>query len=218
MIGSIRLPLTNDGGVTCSDPVHRQHIPWFREDPTQDQSVDGPVFAQRVSERLIGRDVRSGRVETKQRCGLASGLKHYERRGCLGVTGNPFRQARHRGRLKEVEQGNICFVFPEGTRTSDGLLGEFKDGAAYLAVKSKKPLVPVYISGAYEVWPRSSKYPHPYKGFLKRKKIRIFVGKPLLGEDYGNDAHTLTEALSKWMNEMQDKYRNPDEAAKLTNT
>lgn len=119
---------------------------------------------------------------------------------------------------KEVEQGNICFVFPEGTRTSDGLLGEFKDGAAYLAVKSKKPLVPVYISGAYEVWPRSSKYPHPYKGFLKRKKIRIFVGKPLLGEDYGNDAHTLTEALSKWMNEMQDKYRNPDEAAKLTNT
>ena len=48
---------------------------------------------------------------------------------------------------KEVEQGNICFVFPEGTRTHTGKLAEFKDGAAYLAIKAGVPLVPVYISG-----------------------------------------------------------------------
>ena len=38
---------------------------------------------------------------------------------------------------KEVENGNICFVFPEGTRTHDGKLGEMKDGACYIAIKSK---------------------------------------------------------------------------------
>ena len=42
---------------------------------------------------------------------------------------------------KEVEQGNICFVFPEGTRTHTGKLAELKDGASYLAIKANVPLV-----------------------------------------------------------------------------
>lgn len=119
---------------------------------------------------------------------------------------------------KEVENGNICFVFPEGTRTSTGKLIEFKDGASYLAIKSKTPLVPVYISGAYQIWPRSSKYPHPFKGFMRKKKMRLFVGEPLWGKDFNNDAHLMTEALEKWMLDMQEKYYDPEVAAKLTNT
>ena len=111
---------------------------------------------------------------------------------------------------KEVENGNICFVFPEGTRTDDGKLGEMKDGAAYLAIKSNTPLVPVYISGAYQIWPKGQKWPHPWKGFFRRRKLVIHVGAPLYGKDYDNDAHKLTAALEAWEHEMESHYIDPD--------
>ena len=71
-----------------------------------------------------------------------------------------------------------------------------------LSPSSSSHLVPVYISGAYDAWPRQSKWPKPFKGFMKRKKIRIYVGEPLHGEDYDNDAHKMTDALSSWMHKM----------------
>ncbi|MBO4408354.1 MAG: 1-acyl-sn-glycerol-3-phosphate acyltransferase [Clostridiales bacterium] len=111
---------------------------------------------------------------------------------------------------KEIEKGNICFVFPEGTRTHTGKLMELKDGAAYLSIKAGVPMVPVYIAGAYQIWPRTEKHPHPSAGFLKRKKIRIYIGKPMNPEDYGNDAHVMTDALSEWMHGMEDKYYDPN--------
>ncbi|MCQ2515750.1 MAG: 1-acyl-sn-glycerol-3-phosphate acyltransferase [Saccharofermentans sp.] len=111
---------------------------------------------------------------------------------------------------KEVEKGNICFVFPEGTRCHDGKLGEMKDGAAYIAIKAGVPLVPVYLAGAYDVWPRGQKWPHPYKGFLKRRKIRVYIGEPLDGKDYDNDAHKLTDAMSEWMHLQEKLHMNPE--------
>lgn len=111
---------------------------------------------------------------------------------------------------KEVEEGNICLVFPEGTRSATGALGEFKDGASYIAIKTGVPLVPVFISGAYEIWPRQSKHAKPFKGFLKRKKLRIYIGEPVYGKDFDNDAHKMTAHLEAWMHDMFDKYENPD--------
>jgi 1-acyl-sn-glycerol-3-phosphate acyltransferase len=43
--------------------------------------------------------------------------------------------------------GHLLLVFPEGTRSGDGSIGEFKPGAFYLAQKSGAPVVPVYIDG-----------------------------------------------------------------------
>lgn len=45
-------------------------------------------------------------------------------------------------------------VFPEGTRSPDGEVKEFKRGAFLLAQHSKFPFVPVSISGSYEMLPR----------------------------------------------------------------
>lgn len=110
---------------------------------------------------------------------------------------------------KEVEKGNICFVFPEGTRSHTGKLAELKDGAAYLAIKAGVPMVPVYIAGAYQIWPRTSKKPHPLDG-LHRRKIRIYVGEPMNGADYDNDAHKMTEALSNWMHQQEEMHWDPE--------
>lgn len=62
-------------------------------------------------------------------------------------------------------------LFPEGTRTFDGTLKEFKRGAALVALKTGRPILPCAILGAYEVLPRTSKLPrfHP---------IKVKIGKP----------------------------------------
>ena len=67
--------------------------------------------------------------------------------------------------LKEIvgrlRSGRAVVVFPEGTRTADGRLGELKSGFALLAKKAEVPIVPVAIVGAYECWPRGRLLPRP---------------------------------------------------------
>jgi len=107
---------------------------------------------------------------------------------------------------KVVEKGNIMLVHPEGTRTHDGMVAEMKDGAAYLAVKANVPMVPVYIEGGYQAWSRHMKRPNGWdKVNHCRRRIILHFGKPLLAADYENNAHKMTEALSAWMHDMEEK-------------
>jgi len=60
-----------------------------------------------------------------------------------------------------LDEGNVLFVFPEGTRSPDGLLQEARDGIALLALRTGAPVVPVGIAGSNDVWPKGQKLPHP---------------------------------------------------------
>ena len=55
-----------------------------------------------------------------------------------------------------LRDGRLVVVFPEGTRSGDGSIGEFRPGAFYLARKSGAPVVPVYIDGGYRAIPKGS--------------------------------------------------------------
>ena len=55
-----------------------------------------------------------------------------------------------------VRGGTLLVVFPEGTRSTDGTIGEFKPGAFYLAQKSGAPVIPVYIDGGNRALPKGS--------------------------------------------------------------
>jgi len=55
-----------------------------------------------------------------------------------------------------VRGGELVVVFPEGTRSQDGSIGEFKPGAVYLAQRSGAPVVPVYIDGGNRALPKGS--------------------------------------------------------------
>ena len=75
-----------------------------------------------------------------------------------------------------LEHGKgLCF-FPEGLRSTDGKIGEFKKGFGILAKVTGAMLLPVAITGAHEAWPSTAKYP-------KRHPINIKFGKPLLPGD-----------------------------------
>ncbi|RJP21064.1 MAG: 1-acyl-sn-glycerol-3-phosphate acyltransferase [Deltaproteobacteria bacterium] len=55
-----------------------------------------------------------------------------------------------------LQRGQLLVVFPEGTRSDDGSIGEFKPGAFYLAQKSGAPVVPVHIDGGCLALPKGS--------------------------------------------------------------
>ena len=63
--------------------------------------------------------------------------------------------------IQRLRNGAAVIVFPEGTRTASGQLGEVKNGFALLAKRASVPIVPVAIVGAYECWPRSRLVPRP---------------------------------------------------------
>jgi 1-acyl-sn-glycerol-3-phosphate acyltransferase len=55
-----------------------------------------------------------------------------------------------------LKKGQLLVVFPEGTRSDDGSIGEFKPGAFYLAQKSGAPVVPVHIDGSFLAMPKGA--------------------------------------------------------------
>ena len=62
-------------------------------------------------------------------------------------------------------------IFPEGTRSKDGKVMEFKKGSLKLATKAKAPIVPVTIDGAYKSYEKDKKF--------QPSKIVITFGKAI---------------------------------------
>lgn len=71
-----------------------------------------------------------------------------------------------------VRGGEVLALFPEGTRTRDGSVGELRGGIGFLARRAGVPVVPVRIRGAFEAWPRERRFPGP-------GRVRIAFGRPV---------------------------------------
>ena len=67
-----------------------------------------------------------------------------------------------------LEQKCSVMIFPEGTRTLDGRVRQFTDGAFHLAIKAKVPILPLVIEGSRDCIPKNSwKFGKPSNIFLK---------------------------------------------------
>lgn len=65
------------------------------------------------------------------------------------------------GGVKALRSGMPLFVFPEGSRTPDGELQTFLAGAAFLAIRAQVPVVPVALSGVYDLLPMHTRHFFP---------------------------------------------------------
>jgi len=63
--------------------------------------------------------------------------------------------------VKALRSGMPLFVFPEGGRTPSGDLQNFLSGAAYLAIRAQVPLVPIALSGVYDLLPIHTRHLFP---------------------------------------------------------
>jgi long-chain acyl-CoA synthetase len=62
--------------------------------------------------------------------------------------------------LAELRAGKSVLMFPEGTRSPDGTVHEFKSGAGYLALRSGCDVLPILIRGTHKVLGKGSLLPH----------------------------------------------------------
>jgi 1-acyl-sn-glycerol-3-phosphate acyltransferase len=108
-----------------------------------------------------------------------------------------------------LKRGELFGIFPEGTRSRDGMLYKGKTGAARLAVKLNCPIFPVGIIGTREIQPPDAKMPRV------GGRVSITIGKPILPERYAqrsDDHFVLREMTDEVMFEIQSitgqQYRN----------
>ncbi|MCS6901449.1 MAG: AMP-binding protein [Myxococcales bacterium] len=78
--------------------------------------------------------------------------------------------------LREVgqllEQGKTILIFPEGTRSPDGQIHEFKGAVGHLALRHDIDILPMYLGGTYEAMPKKSKIP-------TKRDLLARIGPPL---------------------------------------
>jgi 1-acyl-sn-glycerol-3-phosphate acyltransferase len=82
--------------------------------------------------------------------------------------------------LRVLESGCPVIFFPEGTRSPDGRVGRFTDGAFHLAIRARVPVLPIVVEGSHDALPkRSWKFGPP-------RQIQITVLEPVAVEQYGS--------------------------------
>lgn len=90
---------------------------------------------------------------------------------------------------KRIAAGSSVLIFPEGTRSADGTLGDFKAGAVLLAIKAGVPIVPLGFNGSYRVLPKGALLP-------RGGEIVIRIGAPIATEQFkASDKQLLAAEL-----------------------
>ena len=108
-----------------------------------------------------------------------------------------------------LARGELFGIFPEGTRSRDGMLYKGHTGAARLALRTGAPLIPVGIIGTREIQPPDAVIPK------LRRPVRLRFGSPIDTSRYAAGAHdhlalrALTDELMFEIRELTgQEYRN----------
>jgi long-chain acyl-CoA synthetase len=88
----------------------------------------------------------------------------------MARSGSLRQSLRQAGRL--LEEGKTVLIFPEGTRSADGEVAEFKSAVGYLALTHGIDVLPVYLGGTFGALPRGA-------SVLRRRDVSAHIGPPL---------------------------------------
>lgn len=170
----VPLPLVR----TVASPLDVRGLDWLRD-------IDGPaVFAPNHASHLDAPLVVAALPPALRRSlAIAAAEDYFYRCHALGATLSlllgtfPFNRLGNPTRSLDVAEaalrgGTSILIFPEGTRSSDGTVGTFQRGAARLAARTGVPLVPVWIEGSRQSWPRERRLP-------RRGPATITFGEPM---------------------------------------
>lgn len=102
---------------------------------------------------------------------------------------------------KLIEDGELFGIYPEGTRSRDGVLYRGHTGPARLALRTGAPIVPVGIRGARDVMPPDAKFPKLFK------PVEVRFGRPVDPARYSNrdsDHLVLRQIIDEVMYEIRE--------------
>ncbi|HET7465159.1 MAG TPA: lysophospholipid acyltransferase family protein [Candidatus Dormibacteraeota bacterium] len=101
-----------------------------------------------------------------------------------------------------LKSGWNLVLFPEGSRSPDGRIHEFKPGVGHLANETGTPVVPVHIRGAQRIMPKGQKLPLP-------ARARVRIGRPMSPKD-GEGSREFTRRVEKAVRTMGETPRNEE--------
>ncbi|SDT32502.1 lysophospholipid acyltransferase family protein [Actinoplanes derwentensis] len=117
--------------------------------------------------------------------------------------------------LEVLERGDPFGIYPEGTRSPDGRLYRGRTGVAWLALKSKAPVVPVAMFGTDRVLPPGTIVPRP-------ARVRVVFGKPVqlsaiaTDPDSARDRRAATDAIVAAIADLSGQDYVPRYAPRVT--
>jgi 1-acyl-sn-glycerol-3-phosphate acyltransferase len=101
-----------------------------------------------------------------------------------------------------LEDGWNLVMFPEGGRSPDGWGRAFRGGAAYLALRCGRPVVPIYLEGTGRLWKRGKKWP-TVAG--KGEGVHLVFGAPMWPAE-GEDARRLAARIEWEVAALADEW------------
>ncbi|MDR3773833.1 MAG: lysophospholipid acyltransferase family protein [Terracidiphilus sp.] len=112
--------------------------------------------------------------------------------------------------VKALRAGMPLFVFPEGGRTPDGELQTFLSGAAYLAIRAQVPLVPIALSGVFDLLPIHTRHLYPGELILTAGEPINTTGMTIRQTD------ELTGRLRAAIQELTDRQQSAETASEVS--
>jgi len=101
----------------------------------------------------------------------------------------------------EVHKGHSILVFPEGTRTRDGRVGAFRTGLLRIAHALDIPIVPVAVTGMFEVMRKGEPYIHP------GRHVTVYVERPVETKSFAkHELPKLVEQVQRTISDRVDAY------------
>lgn len=108
--------------------------------------------------------------------------------------------------IKLLKQDKPVILFPEGQRALDGKLQEGQPGIGLVVAKSRKPVLPMRIFGAFEAWPRNGK--------IRRHPVAVVIGDPVdftpMIDSFNGEDRALYQQISVKIIEEIGKLALPD--------
>lgn len=78
---------------------------------------------------------------------------------------------------EHISRGRTVLIFPEGTRSADGVMTEFMPLVGHLVLNYKVDVLPLYLGGTHQALPKGATIPIP-----RKRNVEVRIGPPLTVE------------------------------------